>query len=274
MTQHLVWVWLQWWTHSVFRITACWNQKGSKEGCWGTQGMGGGVRMQFWIFVSVDSSEKLRYKWTWPVITVSWKPTFKSTKEKLKGRVTKSSTASGVQLLRMRWWSEGHLQRRGNDLELETHFQMHLPLRDLGALCSCCWVASVNSEKKTEIPIEWSCSGNLTCWRSVVKPVPLILPHLWQGIVLLISCWIAQKQEARDGDITKKLAECKLTEKIMCLVPNCQTCFCLLGKGCPFLGQADPFLFSTLRIFLLERAKSSQRIKGVGGRRYETYWKI
>lgn len=152
MTQHLVWVWLQWWTHSVFRITACWNQKGSKEGCWGTQGMGGGVRMQFWIFVSVDSSEKLRYKWTWPVITVSWKPTFKSTKEKLKGRVTKSSTASGVQLLRMRWWSEGHLQRRGNDLELETHFQMHLPLRDLGALCSCCWVASVNSGKKNRNP--------------------------------------------------------------------------------------------------------------------------
>lgn len=26
MMRHLVWIWLQWWTHSVFRITACWNQ--------------------------------------------------------------------------------------------------------------------------------------------------------------------------------------------------------------------------------------------------------
>lgn len=26
MMQHLVWIWLHWWTHSVFRIIACWNK--------------------------------------------------------------------------------------------------------------------------------------------------------------------------------------------------------------------------------------------------------
>lgn len=123
------------------------------------------------------------------------------------------------------------------------------------------FVPGLTAMFQKKVPILSSWSGDLACWRFAVNQCPH--PATFMGrrhtANFLLNC---PRQEDRDGDITKKLAECELTQKITHHIPNCQAGFWPVGKGCWFFSTSRPISHLYPHNLLPERAKKPQELKG------------
>lgn len=114
-----------------------------------------------------------------------------------------------------------------------------------------------------------SCSGDLTCWRSMVNQSP-IPPYSWEGM-LLISCWLL-KTRGRRWCYHKETYWVWTSWEYNVPHPQLSGSFLSPGEELRICRTNRPISHLYPKDCFLKRAKKSQTIKGMKENKTQDIW--